>query len=270
MSEENTTKSDQPLYAIVTITKDNLDGLKKTEASVKAQTLDNYEWIVIDGNSNDGTKEYLESINAKYISEDDNGIYDAMNKAIPLVNGRYTIFMNAGDQFAHPDVLRKIRITPSYLPNLIYGDALEQCGKLPDENIFKAAKSHKQIHRGLFTHHQAIFYKTRFLKEFSYNTFYKLAADYDLTLRFLKKNPDAFYVAQPICIFEAGGVSQRNEKRGRIEQQIIRKKELGYSLFKNKQIAFTQGLASFIKKRMPPVYWWIRNHSPKANSIPAN
>lgn len=261
--------SDAPLYSIVTITKDNLDGLKKTEASIKAQSLDNYEWVIIDGKSSDGTADYLKSIEANAISEEDKGIYDAMNKAIPLINGTYTIFMNAGDCFAHADALRKIRITPSYMPSMIYGDALEQCGQKPEENIFKAAKSHKRINRGLFTHHQAIFYKTKFLKDMQYNTFYKLAADYDLTLRFLKNHPDAYYVTHPICLFEAGGVSQRNEKRGRIEQQIIRKKELGYTLMQNKLIAFTQGLASFIKKRMPPVYWWLRAHSPKANSMPS-
>ena len=257
---------EQTLYSIVTITKDNIDGLKKTEASIKAQTLTDYEWIVIDGHSNDSTKDYLESINAHYISEDDRGIYDAMNKAIPMVNGRYTIFMNAGDRFAHPDTLRKIRITPECLPNMIYGDALEQCSANPDDNIFKSARSHKQIHRGLFTHHQAIFYKTKFLKELCYNAMYKLAADYDLTLRFLKAHPDAHYVTQPICIFEAGGLSQRQEKRGRIEQQIIRKKELGYSWIQNKAIALTQRSASFIKKRMPPVYWWVRAHTPKVHA----
>jgi putative colanic acid biosynthesis glycosyltransferase len=258
--------TEQLLFTIVTVTKDNLEGLTATEASIKAQSVQDFEWIVIDGNSQDGTQDHLKEIGADYISEDDRGIYDAMNKGIGRAKGRYTLFLNAGDCFAHPDVLRKLRVTPTFWPDLIYGDALEQSPTKQGKHLFKAAKSHKHINRGLFTHHQSIFYKTKYLKELHYNTLYKLAADYDLTLRFLKAHPDAFYVAQPICIFESGGISQRQEKRGRIEQQIIRKKLLGYNWMNNKSIALTQGMASTIKKRMPPVYWWLRDHSPKATN----
>ncbi|MAH04153.1 MAG: hypothetical protein CL561_01135 [Alphaproteobacteria bacterium] len=252
----------RPLYSIITITKDNLDGLKATEASIRTLNTNDYEWVIIDGASTDGTVEYLKTLNgATYISEPDGGIYDAMNKAIPIANGHYTIFMNAGDCFAHNDVMRKISRAHQFMPSMIYGDALEQCETNPHQLIFKAARKHHSIHRGLFTHHQAIFYKTDFLKNFTYNAFYKIAADYDLTLRFLKAHPKALYIPKPICVFAAGGASQQNEKRGRIEQQIIRKKELDFSLLHNKQIALTQGVASAIKKRMPPIYWWLRNHS---------
>lgn len=264
---DNNNGSARPLYTIVTITKDNLDGLKTTEASIRNLNSQDYEWIVIDGASTDGTVDYLKTLSdVTYISETDGGIYDAMNKAIPMAHGHYTIFMNAGDSFAHNDVMRKIARAHQFMPSMIYGDALEQCPTNPDQLIFKAARKHNQIARGLFTHHQAIFYKTDFLKNFTYNTFYKIAADYDLTLRFLKAHPKALYIPKPICIFAAGGVSQLNKRRGRIEQQIIRKKELGYSLLQNKQIALTQGVASAIKNRMPPIYWWLRNHTPKAKS----
>ncbi|MEC9236563.1 MAG: glycosyltransferase, partial [Pseudomonadota bacterium] len=74
----------RPLYSIITITKDNLDGLKATEASIRTLNTDDYEWVIIDGASTDGTVEYLKTLNGvTYISEPDGGIYDAMNKAIP-------------------------------------------------------------------------------------------------------------------------------------------------------------------------------------------
>jgi putative colanic acid biosynthesis glycosyltransferase len=261
------TVNPRPLFTIVTITKDNLDGLKTTEQSIHSADIKDYEWIVIDGNSQDGTAAYLKSHeNVTYISEDDHGIYDAMNKALPLANGEYTIFMNAGDSFAQRIVMQKVARAAQFEPSLIYGDALEQCPIKPDQLVFKAARKHHQIHRGLFTHHQAMFYRTDLLKAFRYNCIYKIAADYDLTLRFLKAHPRAVYIPRAVCIFAAGGVSQQFEKRGRTEQQLIRRKELGYSWLNNKSIALTQRLASFIKNRMPPVYWWIRTHTPHTHA----
>ena len=79
-----------PLLSIVTITYNNLEGLQKTAQSITAQTCDNYEWIIIDGNSDDGTVQFLETVKADIsISEPDHGIYDAMNKGLTQATGQY-------------------------------------------------------------------------------------------------------------------------------------------------------------------------------------
>ena len=84
------------LFSIITICWNNLTELKKTFQSVDLQSCKDFEWIVIDGNSKDGTKEWLEKNTlANWISEPDGGIYDAMNKGIDKASGEYLIFMNS-------------------------------------------------------------------------------------------------------------------------------------------------------------------------------
>ena len=87
---------------VITINFNNLSGLKRTIPSVISQSYNNFEYIVIDGGSTDGSKEYIE-LNKKnidfWISERDKGIYNAMNKGIHIAHGEYCIFMNSGDHF---------------------------------------------------------------------------------------------------------------------------------------------------------------------------
>lgn len=88
--------------SIITISYNNLEGLKRTVHSVLSQSYKDYEYIVVDGGSNDGSKEYLEANSAhitRWVSEPDKGIYNAMNKGIAMATGKYCIFMNSGDHF---------------------------------------------------------------------------------------------------------------------------------------------------------------------------
>lgn len=244
-------------FSIITITYNNRAGLKKTAASVKAQTCKNYEWIVIDGASTDGTQEdFINYLASQTISEPDNGIYDAMNKGLERATGKYIIFMNAGDQFASTDILQKISdMTGTKTYDLIYGDSLEET-----ENGIrrKPAKAAETIIRGLFTHHQAIFYNRKSLEKLRYDTSYKIAADYDLTLRFLKEKRDSLYVPGPICMFEGGGISQRNIKLGRQEQFSARKKA-GTTLPLNLYITSLQKTSSLLRAICPDLYWKLKN-----------
>ena len=88
--------------SIITINYNNLKGLKRTIPSVLSQSYINYEYIVVDGGSNDGSKEYIASQQqniTQWISEKDNGVYNAMNKAVNMATGEYCLFMNSGDHF---------------------------------------------------------------------------------------------------------------------------------------------------------------------------
>ena len=110
--------------SIITINYNNLSGLKKTIESVKSQTFQDYEWIVIDGGSTDGSKELIEE-NKEYfsywVSEPDKGIYDAMNKGTILAQGEYCQFLNSGDYLIAPDTLAKIFNRPLQA-DVNYGD----------------------------------------------------------------------------------------------------------------------------------------------------
>ena len=96
--------------SIITINYNNLAGLQRTIDSVVCQTWHDYEWIIIDGGSSDGSKELIEQYQ-EYItywcSEPDKGIYNAMNKGIDHAHGDYLIFMNSGDAFASKKCIRK-------------------------------------------------------------------------------------------------------------------------------------------------------------------
>ena len=104
--------------SVVTVCYNSFDMLKETMQNVDKQTYDNFEYIVVDGNSSDGTVDYLKNYNGKltkYISEPDKGIYDAMNKGVKISSGDYVIFSNAGDIFAekeHDNFFNKIRLLP--------------------------------------------------------------------------------------------------------------------------------------------------------------
>ncbi|HBK29667.1 MAG TPA: glycosyltransferase, partial [Parabacteroides sp.] len=102
-----------PKISIVTVTCNAGLLLEKTFASIEKLKYDNKELIVVDGLSTDNTmaiiKRYSErGIITSYVSERDNGIYDAMNKGVRMCSGEWVIFMNAGDAFASDDVLQRV------------------------------------------------------------------------------------------------------------------------------------------------------------------
>ncbi|MFZ3274524.1 MAG: glycosyltransferase, partial [Lutibacter sp.] len=98
------------LLSIITINFNNLEGLKKTMASVLGQTWKEFEYIIIDGGSTDGSAAYIESQSQHlnyWVSESDKGIYNAMNKGIKVAHGEYLLFLNSGDEFYDLEVLEK-------------------------------------------------------------------------------------------------------------------------------------------------------------------
>lgn len=98
-------------FSIITVCFNNRAGLEKTIKSVICQTYKDYEFIIIDGGSEDGTRELLEQYDDHidfWCSEPDKGIYNAMNKGVTHAHGDYVIFMNSGDFFFNNDVLKKI------------------------------------------------------------------------------------------------------------------------------------------------------------------
>ncbi len=269
------------LISIITITRKHLSGLKATAASLAQENSHLFEWIVIDGASTDGTVEYLhnthpltpplsppgrgrspsgaEGEGAKcWLSEPDNGIYDAMNKGIERARGEYVLFLNAGDTLALPrtlDTLAEILKARPTQPDLIYGDAFEDT---PEGRITKTARPHGQLRQGLFTHHQAIFYARAVMNDLRYDQTYDIAADYKFTAEFLRRADDVFYWPRPVCSFEAGGVSQRQAFKGRMQQSLIRR-ELQMTLpIEEVLIVLKQTAAYTLRRVAPKLYWRLR------------
>ena len=113
--------------SIITINFNDVNGLKRTIDSVVSQVWKEFEWIVIDGGSTDGSRELLEhyqSYFSYWCSEPDNGIYHAMNKGISHTSGEYLNFMNAGDTFYDSSVLLKVFSQP-HNEDILYGNWMQ-------------------------------------------------------------------------------------------------------------------------------------------------
>lgn len=148
--------------SVVTVAFRNYEGVVKTWRSLRNLARDpglSFEWIVVDGGSEDGTREFLRKrhgeFNLRFISEKDRGIYDAMNKGIALAQGRYTLFLNSGDAF-HDDAALFVRQLARQKGEAMYiGDALLDFGG--GHKIRRKAKPGYYIYHSLPASHQAIF-----------------------------------------------------------------------------------------------------------------
>lgn len=239
----------------MTITRNNAAGLKKTRESIEVQNFTDFEWIIIDGASTDGSFEILQSSNATWISEPDTGIYNAMNKGLARSQGQYILFLNAGDRLAAKDTLQNLTALINH-EDFIYGDALEdQNGHLHP----KPARKSAHLKFGMFTHHQAMLYNRKALQNINYNETYKIAGDYDLTARLLQKTGKTLYAPFPICIFESGGISQTKAILGRREQYKVRKNLKLCGPITNTLIFIAQTLIWNFRQLCPRLYWLLKS-----------
>lgn len=164
--------------SVITINYNNLEGLKRTIPSVLTQTYNDYEYLVIDGGSTDGSKEYIESQQGidYWISEKDKGIYNAMNKAVKVANGEYCIFMNSGDHFFSTYSLGN---AAAELDGTDYcvGQTIE-IGTDHVEFVKSPSKMSLYFIVEKSLQHQSTFIKTQLLKDNPYDENFKIVADW--------------------------------------------------------------------------------------------
>lgn len=222
------------LLSVITVAWKNLAGVEKTWQSLAhlAQASDiTFEWIVVDGNSQDGTAEFLESLNGQYklrfVSEKDNGIYDAMNKGIDMAQGRYALFLNSGDIFHHniAQVVRQLAAMPAKNNAMVIGDALLDFGD--GTKIQRRAKPGCYIYHSLPASHQAIFFPLDGLKKYPYDLQYKVSSDYALAARMYKSGYAFKRVKGMVSEFSMGGVSTSNNIELCRDAKNVQRKILG-------------------------------------------
>ncbi len=254
------------LFTIITVTRDNFTGLRRTYDSLAEQSFQGFEWLVIDGGSSDGTVDFLEEAQADYISEPDNGIYDAMNKGIGRAHGFFVLFLNAGDRLADANTLENLAAYIEHLqstPQFIYGDSLEERTGQPP--AYKPARPYKKSAYGMFTHHQAMLYRSDLIKDLRYDQSYPVAADYKFTLQYLSGAQVVVYYPEPLCLFESGGISQQRAAQGRAEQFRIRQELRTVSPLRNRLIALQQQTIWTIRKLCPTLYWSLKQKIDREN-----
>ena len=201
----------KPKITIVTVCRNVIADLQRTAASVRRQTYSDYEYVIVDGNSTDGTVEWLTTQqDLIWQSEPDNGIYDAMNKGARAANGEWIIFMNAGDTFYDSDVLQHVAPFLQSEYGLVYGDiSKERKGR----EIIKHAQLPHNSHRMFFCH-QALFTRTALLQECPFDTTHKMSADFKFVKQMYQQAIPMRYVPIVIARFDTHGVSNTRRVEG--------------------------------------------------------
>lgn len=163
---------------VITVCYNDLTGLKKTIPSVLSQTFQDFEYIVVDGGSTDGSREYIKSFPRidQWVSEKDNGIYNAMNKAARMAKGEYCVFMNAGDHFFSvctlEEVVSQLDGCDFYSGRAITIDDSKAKLFLPPQDM----SLYYLVNNTLC--HQSLFTKTELLRKRPYDERLKIVSDW--------------------------------------------------------------------------------------------
>ncbi len=238
--------------SIITINYNNVDGLEKTIQSVVSQTFGNFEYIVIDGDSNDGSKNIIQKYADKityWVSEKDSGIYNAQNKGIKQAKGEYCLFLNSGDTLYENDIINKV-FSSDYSQDILYGELIFEFGnenfqikKLPDK-----LSIYYLFHDNIW--HPASFIKRELFNRIGlYNEKYQIASDYDFFFNAIIINKaSTVYIPFPIAFYDTSGISSNslnfqkiNIERNSIHHTYLCKEEIIYlnnlKKIKNEKIA---------------------------------
>lgn len=197
--------------SIITINYNNKEGLQRTIDSVICQTWRDFEWIIIDGGSTDGSKELIEQYQnhfSYWCSEPDKGVYNAMNKGISKAKGEYLNFMNSGDVFHESSTLEKV-FHEKLFGDIVYGD----CILIRDGKGQLWSFPH-HVNLDFFYSdnicHQAMFIKNFVLKKKGYDENYRIYGDWARWINVAYDGGEFQYIPHIICEYEFGGLSSQS------------------------------------------------------------
>lgn len=211
--------------SIITINYNNIEGLKKTIKSVTEQTWQDFQYIVIDGGSTDGSAAYIESHKDKigyWISEKDSGIYNAMNKGIAKATGNYIVFMNSGDCFISPSTLKSCsKIMEKKDADVFYGQ-IKIDGNDGDKTVVYPKKMTLKYMKNNVINHQACFFKlTTILDNNGYDEKYELASDYHYYLKLYMLEKTFHPLLFPVVKYDTTGISSFRMAEYKIQMKKV-------------------------------------------------
>jgi glycosyltransferase involved in cell wall biosynthesis len=228
----------RPLLTIITVCKDIAGDIVDTCESIVAQTFRNFEWIVVDGASTDGTLDVLERYRRRIgilVSEPDRGVYHAMNKGVALARGEYLLFLNGGDYLAEDTVLERV-FAQKRAADILYGSwvcrrddgFLYRCNVPPEEVITKSFFAYDILN------HQSTFIKKALFEKFGlYDEQYRIMADWEKWILFSENGCRFVKLDFPVSVYRLNGMSSQewnkqrcNEEAGRIRAAHFTDREL--------------------------------------------
>jgi glycosyltransferase involved in cell wall biosynthesis len=205
--------------SVITVCFNNQSTIQDTIQSVLDQSYKNIEYIIIDGQSNDGTVEIIKSFGSrisKFVSEPDVGMYDAINKGIKLASGEIVGILNSDDFFYNNTVLEKVADTlNNNNTDAVYGDALF-VDRLNTDKIKRYYSSKhfnpEKFKSGFMPAHPSFYVKRDLFEKLGYyKTDYKIASDYELLVRFMYVNHiRCKYIEMPFVSMRTGGLSNKS------------------------------------------------------------
>lgn len=239
--------------SIVTINRNNAVGLEKTMQSVAAQPFKEFEYIVIDGASTDGSVEVIKKYepqfaHLKWVSEPDKGIYNAMNKGIRMASGEYIQILNSGDCLAAPDVTERMQATLEKAgnPSIMYGNMIKS---FPDgrRTVDKCFAGQDITMLGMFTgtlnHDPAYIRRDLFEKYGYYDESLKIVSDWKWYLQaIVLGGEEPQYVDLDVTLFDMTGISETNKELDKSERKQVLEQLFPKAILKDyEQYAFPIG-----------------------------
>lgn len=223
------------MITIITSALNALPLLQSTFESVLNQNFSDWQWVVVDGASQDGTADWLHELASQYskinfISEPDKGIYDAWNKALPMIKGDWVVFLGAGDKFKSSNTLSDISVKLGEIPtsmNLAYGriefidDIWDGSGELFDAK-WEGVTGRWAYCRPMLPAHQSIFHRAEiFCSPAAFDSSYAIAGDTALLLKeFLSRG--GVDLIETTSLVLKGGVSANPKYRLKMLREVLR------------------------------------------------
>ena len=203
--------------SIITINYNNRDGLQKTVNSIR-----DFEWIVIDGGSTDGSKELIEKYAdhfSYWVSEPDKGIYHAMNKGIEVAKGDYLQFVNSGDWLFDDTVLERC-LAHDIDADVLYGDSMFVFEDHTERYCYPSPLKFKDLYCG-FLGHASSFIKARLLKMEKYNENYRIVSDWEFWIKLALHNGKFYHLDDCVSYFNTEGISSTNASLRKQEREKV-------------------------------------------------
>ena len=218
--------------SIITINRNNAAGLEKTMCSVAIQTFKEFEYIVIDGASIDGSVDVIKKYESqfahiKWISEPDKGIYNAMNKGLRMASGDYIQILNSADCLASGDVTEKMlsALEKAGTPSILYGNMIKcfpDGRKLVDKCFAGQEITMLGMYTGTLNHDPAYIRRNLFEKYGYYDESLKIVSDWNWYLQaIILGDEKPKYVDLDVTLFEMTGISETNKELDKAERKQV-------------------------------------------------
>ena len=221
------------ILSIITINRNNAAGLEKTMRSVAAQIGGDFEYVIIDGASTDGSVEVIRSFEAsfgerlKWISEPDKGIYNAMNKGIGMATGDYLQFLNSGDSLVSDDITKRMTeaLKSKGYPSILYGNMLKDIpgGKAMRDRCFAGRDiSFLGFYTGSLNHSSTYIRRSLFNRYGMYDEDFKIVSDWKWFLQaIILEGEMPVYVDIDVTLFDMNGISEKNKALDKTERRRV-------------------------------------------------